>query len=98
MKREAPKNLRSQAPKWEKEAQELRDNPGEWFLLTEIPLGDDPDNMTQHARHIANGVTKGKYLVFRPAEAFRGSAEKRSELGVAKVFACYVGENGEYDS
>jgi hypothetical protein len=90
MRRETPKNVRGRDPKWAGEAQEMRENPGEWFVLTEFPIDPaDPDD--NKPRHLANGITQGKLSSFRPAGHFRSVSRKDRKAGIIKVHARYVG-------
>jgi hypothetical protein len=58
---ERPTGLR-----FEKEAREMRENPGKWMLLQQFP----PDQ-GGNARSMGNSIRIGRYTAFRPAGTFQ---------------------------
>ncbi len=66
-------------------AQKLRANPGKWGIIAEGL------NATRtQASSFSLGVRRGKYAAFQPPGAWlsRSSGDK--------VWACFIGEDGEY--
>jgi hypothetical protein len=98
MKWADPPNAESYSSKraYEKEARELRENPGKWGIVTSVPLPAVREGKTTNeARRIAYYIKTGKYLVFRP----KGSFQAVSRTGVngegremVDVYARYVGD------
>lgn len=84
---ERPTGLR-----FEKEAREMRENPGKWRLLRQFPPGQGGN-----ARSMGNSIRIGRYTVFRPAFTFepRTATEEDSEGNpVVNVYARYTGDGG----
>ncbi len=65
-------------------AQELRDNPGEWALLTE-----------NGANTLSMQIKRGQIAAYRPSGAFE-SVTRDVKGTRAKIYARYIGENGEH--
>lgn len=79
-----PPDARGNRRKWQKEADELRSNPGRWALITEC--GDSS---------LATRISHGHLMAFRPAGTFetRQQVIHRDERGIkSKIWARYIGE------
>jgi hypothetical protein len=103
---ERPKSMKWEEPSvsggfekqnaYEEEAEELRNHPGVWAVITLIPVARD-----SHARSVANSISRGKYVSFRPGGSYEAVSRKvpvdddtRALAGddaeIIKVYARYV--------
>lgn len=71
--------------KWDDFAAALRSRPGEWALMT-----DSGDNS------MVNRVKKGAPSAFQPEGSFEATGRKQPGTSRYKVWARYIGENGEF--
>ena len=72
---------RTGLPSWTEEAREMRENPGQWRLLTDRETNS-------RAYTMANQINTGFLTSFRPAGDFE--AERRG----SQVWARYLGDGG----
>ena len=88
--------------KYGKQADELRENPGKWGVVTSFPVSEeDPGKDALPARNVTYDINRGRYISYRPRGAFKAvSRMGYDEDGnrVVKVHARYIGKNGEYDT
>lgn len=76
-----------------KEAERLRQHPGEFMRVTTYPWEQEAT-----ARTIGNHIRTGRYPAFRPAGAWECEthtimSEKKQVVG---IWVRYIGENGEW--
>lgn len=98
---EARQGLRPPAPKWEKEAAELRAHPGQWGVIDAVravPRDDDDDEdiaevrrSRQVLRSNALRIQRGQLRAFEPPGTFEASTRIITEDDVIKLFARYIG-------
>lgn len=78
--------------RFEKEAREMRENPGRWLLLDAYLPEEGP-----LARSAGNSIRIGRFAALRPAGAFQArTATEPNEQGDKRVnlYARYVGDGG----
>jgi hypothetical protein len=97
MKWATPPKTRTKRPgqAYEKEAAELKANPGQWGIVKTRVLTE-----ADGSRSAANDIKSGKIVAFRPRGSFDAESHKEwdEELGatVLNTYAVYLGEPGEH--
>lgn len=71
------------------EARLLRQAPGEWMLVQEFPVEDEPN-----ARGLSSRIKHGRIAAFAPAGQFDSTSakeENKDGTTVVNVYVCFTG-------